>query len=212
MNNPSFVAIAGNIGAGKSSLTQMLGERFGWRAYYESVEDNPYLSDFYADMSRWSFHLQIYFLSKRFKDHKKIVESGESVIQDRSIYEDVHIFARNLFEIGKMEQRDYDNYTSLFHVMMEYLKPPDLMIYLQASVETLAKQIARRGRSFEQSIQRSYLEQLNRLYEEWIAGYRAGPLLVIPSDDLDFVNRKEDFQYVTKLVKDSLPQLMLFET
>lgn len=206
-----FVAVAGNIGAGKSSLTRMLAERFRWKPYFESVEDNPYLADFYADMHRWSFHLQIYFLSHRFRYQKQIAESSESVIQDRSIYEDAEIFARNLYEIGKMDQRDYDNYVALFHVMMEYLKPPDLMIYLRASVDTLLKQIARRGRSFEQGIERSYLEQLNTLYERWIANYKIGPLLVIPTDNLDFVNRKEDFDYVAQLVKNALPQLPLFE-
>ncbi len=206
-----FIAVAGNIGAGKSSLTRMLGDRFKWKPYYESVDDNPYLSDFYGDMNRWSFHLQMYFLSNRFKSHKLIVEGDSSVIQDRSIYEDAEIFARNLFDIGKMEPRDYENYVSLFHVMMEYLKPPDLMIYLKATVDTLTRQIAKRGRSFEQGIQRSYLEQLNKLYEEWINNYKTGPLLVIPSDNLDFVHRPEDFEYIVKLVKDSLPQLQLFE-
>jgi deoxyadenosine/deoxycytidine kinase len=209
---PLFVAVAGNIGAGKSSLTRLLGERFNWKPYYESVDDNPYLSDFYADMHRWSFHLQIYFLANRFKCHKLIVESSESVIQDRSIYEDAEIFARNLYDIGRMEPRDYENYVSLFHVMMEYLKPPDLMIYLKASVDTLVKQIARRGRSFEQGIQRDYLEQLNRLYTGWIDNYKLGPLLIIPSDNLDFVNSKEDLNYVISLVKGALPQLQLFES
>jgi len=210
-SNTLFVAVAGNIGAGKSSLTRLLGERFHWKPYYESVDDNPYLSDFYADMHRWSFHLQVYFLANRFKSHKLIVESSESVIQDRSIYEDAEIFARNLYDIGRMEQRDYDNYVSLFHVMMEYLKPPDLMIYLKASVDTLIRQIGRRGRSFEQGIQRDYLEQLNKLYTGWIETYRLGPLLVIPSDNLDFVNRQDDLQYVITLVKDALPQYQLFE-
>lgn len=206
-----FVTVAGNIGAGKSSLTKLLGERFHWKPYYESVDDNPYLPDFYADMHRWSFHLQIYFLANRFKCHKQIVESSESVIQDRSIYEDAEIFARNLYDIGKMEQRDYENYASLFHVMMEYLKPPDLMIYLKASVDTLIRQIARRGREFERGIQRSYLEQLNKLYTEWIDNYKLGPLLVIPSDNLDFVNKPGDLAYVISLVKAALPQYQLFE-
>lgn len=206
-----FIAVAGNIGAGKSSLTRLLGERFTWKPYYESVDDNPYLSDFYGDMTRWSFHLQIYFLANRFKSHKLIVEGDSSVIQDRSIYEDAEIFARNLYDIGKMASRDYENYVSLFHVMMEYLKPPDLMIYLKASVDTLTRQIAQRGRSFEQGIERSYLEQLNALYEGWIDNYKTGPLLVIPSDNLDFVHRPEDFEYIVKRVKESLPQLQLFE-
>ena len=210
-SQPLFVAVAGNIGAGKSSLARLLGERFRWRPYYESVDDNPYLSDFYGDMERWSFHLQIYFLATRFKGHKEIVESSESVIQDRSIYEDAEIFARNLYEIGKMTDRDYTNYVSLFHVMMEYLKPPDLMIYLKANVGTLLQQIARRGRSYEQSIQRSYLEQLNRLYGAWIDSYRQGPLLIIESDDLDFVNKPADLEYIVACVKERLPQMQLFE-
>jgi hypothetical protein len=209
-SQPLFVAVAGNIGAGKSSLARLLGDRFHWKPYYESVDDNPYLADFYGDMARWSFHLQIYFLATRFKCHKEIVESSESVIQDRSIYEDAEIFARNLYEIGKMSDRDYTNYVSLFHVMMEYLKPPDLMIYLKANVETLVGQIARRGRSFEQGIKREYLEQLNRLYTSWIERYRAGPLLIIESDDLDFVGRPEDLEYIIKCVKERLPQMQLF--
>jgi deoxyadenosine/deoxycytidine kinase len=210
-SKPLFVTVAGNIGAGKSSLARLLGEHFRWKPYYESVEDNPYLADFYADMSRWSFHLQMYFLANRFKYHKEIVESSESVIQDRSIYEDAEIFARNLYDIGKMTERDYTNYVSLFHVMMEYLKPPDLMVYLRANVNTLVRQISKRGRDFEQGIQRAYLEQLNKLYEDWIARYKLGPLLIIESDDLDFVNRQNDLNYILKCVKDSLPQLQLFE-
>jgi deoxyadenosine/deoxycytidine kinase len=208
---PLFVAVAGNIGAGKSSLARLLGDRFQWKPYFESVDDNPYLSDFYGDMSRWSFHLQIYFLANRFKCHKEIVESSESVIQDRSIYEDAEIFARNLYDIGKMTERDYTNYVSLFHVMMEYLKPPDLMIYLRANVDTLMKQISKRGRDFEQGIQRSYLETLNSLYEDWITRYKLGPLLIIESDDLDFVTNKRDLDYILTSVKDHLPQMQLFE-
>ncbi|MGB2869847.1 MAG: deoxynucleoside kinase [Bacteroidota bacterium] len=206
-----FIAVAGNIGAGKSSLTRLLAERFKWKPYYESVDDNPYLSDFYGDMNRWAFHLQIYFLANRFKSHKDIVESGASVIQDRTIYEDAEIFARNLYEIGKMDERDYTNYVSLFHVMMEYLKPPDLLVYLKASVDTLTRQITKRGRGFEQGIQRSYLEQLNRHYDDWIDHYKIGPLLVIPSDNLDFVSREKDLDYIAKLVREALPQLQLFE-
>lgn len=203
---PLFVAVAGNIGAGKSSLTQLLAKRFDWKAYYESVDDNPYLSDFYADMKRWSFHLQIYFLSNRFKNHKEIVESGENVIQDRSIYEDAQIFARNLFEMGNMSERDYENYVSLFHVMTEYLKPPDLLIYLRSSVDTLVHQISRRGRSFEQGIERRYLELLNSLYEDWIEHYDLGPLLVFNNDNLDFVNKKEDLDYVLGVIESKLSE------
>jgi len=210
-SQPLFVAVAGNIGAGKSSLARLLGERFQWKPYFESVDDNPYLSDFYGDMTRWSFHLQIYFLANRFKCHKEIVESSESVIQDRSIYEDAEIFARNLYDIGKMTERDYTNYVSLFRVMMEYLKPPDLMIYLRANINTLVKQISKRGRDFEQGIQRSYLETLNALYEDWIKRYKLGPLLIIESDNLDFVNNKIDLDYILASVKDHLPQMQLFE-
>jgi deoxyadenosine/deoxycytidine kinase len=210
MSTPSktlFVAVAGNIGAGKSSLTRLLAERFGWKPYFESVDDNPYLPDFYADMQRWSFHLQIYFLANRFKHHKRMTESGAPVIQDRSIYEDAEIFARNLHDIGKMDDRDYSNYVSLFGVMTDYLKSPDLMIYLRASVDTLVKQISRRGRSFEQGIQREYLEQLNRHYEDWIAKYQRGPLLVVESDDLDFVNRSGDLEKIVGLVRERLGPL-----
>ncbi len=200
----TFVAVAGNIGSGKSSLTTMLGKHFSWKPYFESVEDNPYLTDFYGDMKRWSFHLQIYFLSHRFTNHKQIVESPESVIQDRSIYEDAEIFARNLHEIGNMDKRDYENYVALYHVMTEYLRPPDLMIYLRASVDTLKKQILKRGRSYEQSIKREYLEQLNGHYESWISGYKLGQLLVVESDSLDFVHNEKDFQHVQKLVREKL--------
>lgn len=209
-SRPLFVAIAGNIGAGKSSLTRLLAERFTWKPYYESVDDNPYLADFYGDMLRWSFHLQMYFLANRFKSHKHIVDSGTSVIQDRSIYEDAEIFARNLYEMGRMTERDYTTYVSLFHVMMTYLKPPDLMIYLRASVDTLERQIGKRGREFEKGIERAYLERLNGHYEDWIRRYTIGPLLIIPSDDLDFVHRREDLEYVSALVHRALPQIEMF--
>ena len=200
-NHPLFVAVAGNIGAGKSSLTRLLASRFGWEPYFESVDDNPYLADFYADMKRWSFHLQMYFLANRFRNHKVMTESGRSVIQDRSIYEDAEIFARNLYEMGNMDQRDYSNYAALFHVMMDYLKPPDLMIYLRTSVETLVEQIARRGRSFEKGIEKSYLELLNKHYEDWISRYSIGPVLVVESDRLDFVNRPGDLDEVVRLIQ-----------
>ncbi len=199
-----FIAVAGNIGSGKSSLTTLLASRFGWKPYFESVEDNPYLSDFYGDMRRWSFHLQIYFLSHRFINHKQIVESPESVIQDRSIYEDAEIFARNLHEIGNMDKRDYDNYVALYRVMTGYLRAPDLMIYLRATVDTLKKQIARRGRTYEQSIQREYLEQLNRHYEKWIEQYKLGPLLVIESDHIDFVHNEKDLDLIEGKVRKAL--------
>ena len=200
-----FIAVAGNIGSGKSSLTTMLAKEFGWKPYYESVEDNPYLADFYADMKRWSFHLQVYFLSHRFQTHKKIVESPESVIQDRSIYEDAEIFARNLFDIGNMSKRDYENYTALYGAMIEYLKPPDLMIYLRADISTLKAQIAKRGREYEQSIPIEYLDQLNHHYEEWISHYKLGKVLDIESDGMDFVHQQKDFEMIVGLVRKSFP-------
>jgi hypothetical protein len=201
-----FVAVAGNIGSGKSSLTRLLCERFGWTPFFESVEDNPYLGDFYADMTRWSFHLQVYFLSNRFRSHKSIVEGKRSVVLDRAIYEDAEIFARNLFEIGRLDERDFKNYIALYEVMTEYLRPPDLLIYLRASVDTLLKQISLRGRSYEQSIPRSYLEQLNAHYERWIQNYDKGPMLIIESDSLDFVKQPGDFEKVEKLILSALEQ------
>lgn len=207
MKSSIFAAVAGNIGSGKSSLTRMLSQHFGWNAYFESVDDNPYLKDFYGDMNRWSFNLQVYFLSKRFNDHKRIVEGGESVIQDRSIYEDAEIFARNLYEIGKMDERDYTNYVELYRVMMQYLTPPDLLIYLDATIDTLVKQIAKRGREYEQSIPRSYLEQLQEHYRTWIGSYTLGPLLIVPSDEVDFVHERGDFNRMLMLVESRLMEL-----
>jgi deoxyadenosine/deoxycytidine kinase len=202
-----FVAVAGNIGSGKSSLTQLLSKHYGWKALYESVEDNPYLADFYVDMNRWSFNLQVYFLSKRFKDHKNIVEGTEDVIQDRSIYEDAEIFAKNLHEIGKMDLRDYTNYRELYGVMTAYLRPPDLLIYLDARIDTLLSQISKRGREYEQSIPKSYLEQLNVHYHDWIGSYRLGPLLVVPSDEVDFVHERGDFNRMLLLIQAKLLEL-----
>jgi len=196
-----FVAVAGNIGSGKSSLTRLLSREFGWMPYYESVEDNPYLHDFYGDMKRWSFNLQVYFLSNRFRSHKAISEGPTSVVLDRVIYEDAEIFARNLFEIGNMEERDYRNYVALYDVMTTYLRPPDLLIYLRANVDTLLRQISLRGRDFEQSIKREYLEQLNVHYEAWIKRYSLGPVLVVESDSLDFVNTPADLRTVVDMIK-----------
>lgn len=193
-----FVTIAGNIGSGKSSLTSLLHEKFGWVPYFEAVEDNPYLRDFYADMHRWSFHLQVYFLSQRFITHRAIAAGKDSVVQDRSIYEDAEIFARNLHTIGRMDDRDYENYTALFRAMTDYLRPPDLMIYLRASVPTLFRQIRLRGRSFEQALEEDYLSRLNMLYEAWIGAYRLGPVLTIDTDEFDFVHdaqKQEDLLY-----------------
>lgn len=195
-----FLAVAGNIGAGKSSLTGLLSKQFGWQAYYESVEDNPYLEDFYEDMRRWSFNLQIYFLSSRFHHHKDMITSSGSLIQDRTIYEDVEIFAKNLHKMNLMSDRDFKNYQALFLEMTSYLKPPDLLIYLRAQVPTLVRQIQARGREYESSIRIDYLERLNNLYEEWIASY-PHEKLIIDTDDLDFVNNKEDLGKVIELVE-----------
>jgi len=187
-----YVAIAGNIGAGKSSLTRILSNYFKWEAYYERVDDNPYLSDFYDDMRRWSFNLQVFFLSSRFAHQRDIEAAPHSIVQDRSIYEDVEIFARNLHEMGLMDGRDYENYQELFALMTSYLRPPDLLIYLRASVPTLVRQIQSRGRDFESTIRIDYLERLNTHYENWIERYDLGPKLIVESDELDFVNTTED--------------------
>ncbi len=198
-----FTAIAGNIGAGKSSLTALLSKHFHWQPYYESVDDNPYLTDFYDDMRRWSFNLQVYFLSSRFKHQKLLMQKDESYIQDRTIYEDVEIFAKNLFEMGLMSERDYKNYSSLFVEMTSYLKPPDLLIYLRADVPTLVKQIQQRGRDYETTIRIDYLEGLNKLYEDWISRYPFEKL-IIETDELDFVNNKEDLGKVIEVVENRL--------
>lgn len=198
-----FVAIAGNIGAGKSSLTTLLAKHFGWKPYYESVDDNPYLSDFYEDMKRWSFNLQVYFLSSRFRHQKELMKKDESYIQDRTIYEDVEIFAKNLYEMGLMSERDYKNYSSLFHEMTEYLQPPDLLIYLRADVPTLVRQIQQRGRDYETTIRIDYLEGLNKLYENWIQRYPHDKL-IIETDDLDFVSNREDLGKVIDAVEQRL--------
>jgi deoxyadenosine/deoxycytidine kinase len=194
-----YVAIAGNIGAGKSSLTSILAAYFGWEPYFERVDDNPYLPDFYEDMRRWSFNLQVFFLSSRFAHQRAIEEAAHSVVQDRSIYEDVEIFARNLHEMGLMDGRDFENYQALFALMTSYLRPPDLLVYLRASVPTLVRQIQARGRDFETNIRIDYLERLNNHYEDWIGRY-PGPKLVVDTDDLDFVNETADrFSIVSRV-------------
>lgn len=194
-----YVALAGNIGAGKSSLTELLAKHYGWKTFFESVDNNPYLPDFYEDMRRWSFNLQIYFLSSRFRHQKKILSEQESFIQDRTIYEDVEIFARNLYEMGLMSERDYYNYKALFDEMVVYLQPPDLLIYLKAQVPTLVRQIQSRGREYENSIRIDYLERLNRHYENWIDSYPHDKL-IIDTDDLDFVHSEEDLGRVIDMV------------
>ena len=192
LSEKKYVAIAGNIGAGKSSLTRVLSSYFKWEAFYERVDDNPYLSDFYDDMRRWSFNLQVFFLSSRFAHQRDIEAAPHSIVQDRSIYEDVEIFARNLYEMGLMDGRDFENYQELFALMTSYLRPPDLLIYLRASVPTLVRQIQSRGRDFESNIRIDYLERLNTHYENWVERYDLGPKLIVETDELDFVNTTED--------------------
>jgi deoxyadenosine/deoxycytidine kinase len=199
-----YVAVAGNIGAGKSSLTRILSDYFKWEAYYERVDDNPYLTDFYEDMHRWSFNLQVFFLSSRFNHQRKIEGTPHSVVQDRSIYEDAEIFARNLNEMGLMADRDFENYTELFQIMTSYLQPPDLLVYLKATVPTLVRHIQARGRDFESTIRIEYLERLNKHYEDWVSRYDEGPKIVIDVDELDFVNVTEDKREIIGLIESRL--------
>ncbi|EMY80980.1 ATP-binding cassette domain-containing protein [Psychroflexus gondwanensis] len=186
------VAIAGNIGAGKTTLTQLIAKHYNWKAEYEDVIENPFLEDFYEDMKRWSFNLQIYFLNSRFRQILEIRESNTDIIQDRTIYEDAFIFAPNLHAMGLMSNRDFKNYSSLFDLMESVTEAPDLLIYLRSSVPNLVKQIQKRGRDYENSISIDYLNKLNERYEAWIQNYEKGKLLVIDVDELDFVDKPED--------------------
>ncbi|MBD3864616.1 MAG: deoxyadenosine/deoxycytidine kinase [Olleya marilimosa] len=186
------VAIAGNIGAGKTTLTKLLAKHFNWEAQLEDVVDNPYLDDFYNQMERWSFNLQVYFLNSRFRQVSQIRESGRDIIQDRTIYEDAHIFAPNLHAMGLMTNRDFENYKSLFELMEGFVEGPDLLIYLRSSIPNLVSQIHKRGRDYENSISIDYLSRLNERYEAWIHGYNKGNLLVIDVDNMDFVANPED--------------------
>ncbi|OBX22420.1 deoxyadenosine/deoxycytidine kinase [Gelidibacter algens] len=186
------VAIAGNIGAGKTTLTQLLAKHYRWEPQLEDVVDNPYLDDFYNQMERWSFNLQVYFLNSRFRQISLIRESGKDIIQDRTIYEDAHIFAPNLHAMGLMTNRDFENYRSLFELMESFVQGPDLLIYLRSSIPNLVKQIHSRGREYENSISIDYLSRLNERYEAWVHGYNKGKLLIIDVDNLDFVSNPED--------------------
>lgn len=193
------IAIAGNIGSGKTTLTRMLAKHYGWTPKFESVDYNPYLSDFYSDMGRWSFNLQIYFLNKRFQDVVTIARGNETVVQDRTIFEDAKIFAPNLHDMGLMSDRDFDNYRELFDLMMTLVSPPDLMIYLRSTISGLIAQIEKRGRDYEQGIRIDYLSGLNKRYEDWIADY-TGKLIIIDKDNVDFLNRPEDFADITSRI------------
>jgi deoxyadenosine/deoxycytidine kinase len=200
----TFCAVAGNIGSGKSTLTRLLAERFAWRPYYEHVDGNPYLADFYARMDRWSFHLQIYFLSKRFQHHQEIMAIPESVIQDRTIYEDAEIFARNLNANGHLDDRDFENYCELFGIMQEFLVPPDLLIYLRTSVPVLENRIRTRGRDFEQTIPTAYLEQLDGHYEDWISRFDLSPVLIVETDARNLVDEEAELITVADRVQRKL--------
>lgn len=205
-----FIAVAGNIGTGKTTLTQMLSQRFGWEPHFEAVVNNPYLADFYKDMLRWSFPLQIYFLNNRFKSHQQISGGSDSAIQDRSIYEDANIFARNLFDQGLMEARDYENYLELYGVMCQYLQPPDLIIYLKKSFPRLKEQIMMRGREYEKGIPDKYVQDLNLYYEDWMQSYNLGKKLIIDTDPLDFVRNRQDFDLICQKIVQTLDQRDLF--
>ena len=199
-----FIAMAGNIGVGKSTLVQKLCDRLGWEPYFEPVAENPYLADFYEDMESWSFHSQVYFLTRRLKIHKELLLAEGSVVQDRSVYEDAEIFARNLFLQGDFSNRDYGVYQDLYHILASLLPPPNLMVYLGASVDTLVQRIAKRGREYEAGISREYLARLNDLYEDWMNAFDQCPVLIINSDDLDLVSRPEHVDQVVCWVQNKL--------
>jgi len=209
-SSPLFVVVAGNIGSGKTTLTKKLSERLGWMPHYESVQDNPYLADFYKDMSRWSFPLQVYFLNHRFNTHKQIESLPASSIQDRSIYEDANIFARALYEQGKLDERDHTNYRQLYESMIQYLSPPTLMIFLRRSVPKLMERIKQRGRDYEQSIPVDYLTSLNDYYDEWYGRYNMGKSLIVDTDELDFLDNEEHFNRLVKRICDSIDQKDMF--
>lgn len=201
------IAIAGNIGSGKTTLAEKLAKHYGWIPLFESVENNPYLRDFYEDMTRWAFHLQVYFLNSRFRQINEIRNNDKTIVQDRTIYEDAHIFAANLRKSGHISERDYQSYYDVFNSMIEFVKPPDLLIYLRADIPKLVKQIEKRGRDFEYAIRIDYLKNLNEHYETWIENYTHGKLLVIDVNELDFVERVEDFAYVVSRVDYELNNL-----
>ena len=198
------IALAGNIGAGKTTLTKLLAKKYKFQGQYEDVLKNPYLDDFYDQMERWSFNLQIYFLNSRFKQLVTIDSIKQNVIQDRTIYEDAFIFAPNLNAMGLMTQRDYDNYLALFDTMLNLVKPPDLLVYLQSSIPSLVNKIHKRGRDYEKTISIEYLSRLNERYEAWISNYTSGKLLKINVDDLDFVENKSDYETILELIKKEL--------
>ncbi len=195
-----YIAVSGNIGSGKTTLTARLAKHYGWIPEFEAVDNNPYLSDFYADMQRWSFHLQVYFLNSRFNQISAIAKREHTTIQDRTIYEDAYIFAANLYKSQLLTDRDYHNYLNLFHSMVAYAKAPDLLIYLRADIPKLVSQIQKRGRAYEDAIRLDYLKNLNKHYEEWISKYDLGPLLIVDVNNMDFVSNVEDFALIVEKI------------
>jgi deoxyadenosine/deoxycytidine kinase len=208
-----YVVLAGNIGAGKTTLVELMCQQLGWRPYFEPVTENPYLVDFYKDMASWAFHSQVFFLTHRVRSHRALMDDPFSVVQDRSLYEDAEVFARNLHRQGHLSERDWQTYQGLYRTFTTLLPAPDLVVYLQASVPTLRRRIRQRGRDFEAGISEEYLGQLNALYEEWIAGFSLAPVLAVPSDRLDFVLEKKDLRKIVAVVEERLrgDQGLLFE-
>jgi len=198
------IAIAGNIGSGKTTLTSLLSKHFGWEAHFEDVDDNPYLNDFYNDMQRWSFNLQIYFLNTRFNQILSFRRSGKTLVQDRTIYEDAYIFAPNLHAMGLMSTRDFENYFTLFNMLGSLIQPPDLVVYLRASVPTLVRQIQKRGRKYEDNIRLDYLKRLNERYEAWIETYKLSKMLIVDVDSYNFIDKPEDMSVVIDKVNASI--------
>jgi deoxyadenosine/deoxycytidine kinase len=199
-----FVAVAGNIGVGKSTLVTLLCKRLKWEPFFEPVAENPYLADFYSDMRAWSFHSQIFFLTHRLRIHRRLLDHPNSAIQDRSVYEDAEVFACNLYRQGLMDERDYQSYRELYKVLAAFLPPPDLVVYLRASVPTLLSRIANRGRDYEQSITPEYLGQINELYEEWISNFHLCPVLTVPADDLNYVENSSHLDLVARKIEEKL--------
>jgi deoxyadenosine/deoxycytidine kinase len=199
-----FIAVAGNIGVGKSTLVTMLSKRLGWKPFFEPVGENPYLADFYKDMKAWAFQSQIFFLTRRLRIHRQLIDYPNSALQDRSVYEDAEVFALNLYNQNLLDDRDYASYHELYQVLTEFLPPPDLVIYLRASVNTLIDRIKQRGRDYEQKINPDYLIQLNNLYEKWTDNFRLCPVLTVPADDLDYVSIPEHLDLIVKKVQEKL--------
>lgn len=202
--NRHFIAVTGNIGVGKSTLTRMLAATFGWQPFYEANAENPYLADFYADMPRWSFHSQVFFLGKRLEHHRQLVDHPGSVVQDRTVYEDAEIFARNLYTQGTLSERDWHTYAQLYRSVSAFLPPPDLVIYLRADVDTLLRQISARGRAFERSIAPAYVARLNQLYEDWISDWTACPVLIVPMAGRDFEHNPAQYAEIVGQVRAAL--------